>query len=61
MPTFARSWQLNRALGMFHDDMQCEFKYHHVFSRISTCEKWVDTRVQLAKNSNGPFNPADKT
>ena len=45
---------------MFRDDMQCEFKYHHVFSRISTCEKWVDTRVQLAKNSAAPFNPADK-
>uniref|UniRef100_A0ACD5ZIC2 Uncharacterized protein n=1 Tax=Avena sativa TaxID=4498 RepID=A0ACD5ZIC2_AVESA len=47
------------ALGMYRDDTGMEFKFHHVFAEIQNCHKLVDTRVSLAKNKDGVYNPED--
>lgn len=41
----------------YQDDTKTEFKFHHVFAEIQKCQKWVDTRVSLAKNKDGVYNP----
>lgn len=37
------------------DNDDVEFKFIHVFARIETCEKWMETRNALSKS--GPYDP----
>jgi hypothetical protein len=42
--------------GYREDTDNIEFKFIHVFARIETCEKWMDTWTALAK-AKTMFNP----
>uniref|UniRef100_A0ACD5UX85 Uncharacterized protein n=1 Tax=Avena sativa TaxID=4498 RepID=A0ACD5UX85_AVESA len=37
--------------------MKTEFKFHHVFQEIESCEKWRDTSVSLSKTKDDVYNP----
>ncbi|CAM0912404.1 unnamed protein product [Alopecurus aequalis] len=43
--------QMVRMFEMYrNDNEQGDFKFLHVFTRIESCEKWIDCRTALAKN-----------
>ena len=42
---------------MYPKYTKAEFKFHHVFDKMENCQKWVNTRVSLAKNKDGVYNP----
>jgi hypothetical protein len=42
---------------MYQDDTGLTFKFLNFFSRIEKCEKWAETRKNLAKSKNKQYNP----
>ena len=52
--------QIRRALDMYADDNDGQmFKYLNVFARIEECDKWKETRKNLANNKGEQYNPDD--
>ena len=46
-----------RMFEMYRDDNeQAEFKFLNVFTRIESCEKWIECRQALAKNKEAVYN-----
>ena len=43
--------------AMFREDNGVEFKFIIVFSRLESCEKWKELRLQLSKTKNGIYDP----
>ena len=43
-----------------NDNDGVEFKFIHVFARIEKCDKWAETRADLAKAKNGTYVPTDR-
>ncbi|CAM0870831.1 unnamed protein product [Alopecurus aequalis] len=50
--------QMVRMFEMYRDNNeQAEFKFLNVFTRIESCEKWIECRQALAKNKEAVYNP----
>ncbi|KAE8800523.1 putative methionyl-tRNA synthetase [Hordeum vulgare] len=39
------------------DNNDLEFKFLHVFARITSCKKWTEVRLALAKTNDNVYNP----
>ena len=56
--TCSSTVQMVRMFDMFRqDNIDQEFKFLHVFTKIESCEKWTECRLALAKAKEGIYNP----
>ncbi|CAM0885606.1 unnamed protein product [Alopecurus aequalis] len=50
--------QMVRMFKMYYNDNEeAKFKFLNVFTRIESCEKWIECRQALTKNKEAVYNP----